>query len=199
MGDEVILALHSGFVAKSSQKIGSHGKKGREFQESAALSEEWPLRTALFISAIAAISLAASASAQQVDQNTRQQIEKIVAANQDAENKQDAAAIAGRYTQDGVLVSPFRRPLVTRGRQEIEKAYKEAFKAIQDRHIEIKVDDVSPLGTNAAVGVGNFEVTGKGQNGAVKVDGDWTAVWVNDGGEWKVRLLTVFTPPSPPK
>jgi hypothetical protein len=50
------------------------------------------MRYVWIISAIAALSLATSlASAQEVDQNTRQQLEKLLATNVENWNKQDAA------------------------------------------------------------------------------------------------------------
>jgi uncharacterized protein (TIGR02246 family) len=157
------------------------------------------MRATWIISAIAAIGLAASASAQEVNQSTRQQVERIIAAYQDAENTENAAAVAELYTKDGVIVSPFGGPLVKSGPQEIQKYYEGGFRSMKNRHVEIKLDELSPLGTDAAIGVGNFQLTGQGQNGAIKLDGNWTAVYVNDESVWKLRLLTVFTPPPPPK
>jgi hypothetical protein len=54
------------------------------------------------VAALALITSATSASAQGVDQNTRQQIERIVATYVENFNKQDAAGIASLYTKDGV-------------------------------------------------------------------------------------------------
>ena len=63
------------------------------------------MRSVWIISPIIAIGLVTSAPAQQqVDQNTRQQIEQIIAAYHDAWNKQDAAGVAALYTSDGVFV-----------------------------------------------------------------------------------------------
>jgi hypothetical protein len=69
--------------------------------------------------AIAVLSLTTSASAQPVDQNTRQQIERIVTAYTDNFNKQDAAGIAGLYTKDGVLVTPSPWKIVKTGPQDL--------------------------------------------------------------------------------
>ena len=150
------------------------------------------------IAAIAAIAFAASASAQQGDQQLRQQIERSIAAYQDAENKLDAAAVSSLWTKDGELVSPFSQPLVKSGPQEIEKTYANTFKSIKNYHAVINLDQVSPLGSDVALGVGNWHVTGEGKNGPIKLDGLWSVVYVNTGGAWKVRQLTLFTPPPPP-
>ncbi len=157
------------------------------------------MRFVWIISAFAALTFAAPASAQQGDQQLRQQFERLVAAYEDAENKMDAAAIPGFFSKDGEFVSPFSQPLVKKGPQEIEKAYEEAFKSLKNRHIEIKLDQVSPLGSDVALAVGNFHITGEGPNSApVTVDGDWTSVNAKSGDTWKIRMLTVFTPPPPP-
>jgi uncharacterized protein (TIGR02246 family) len=157
------------------------------------------MRSALMISAIAAIAFAASASAQKSEEHLRQQIEGLTAAYQDAENKEDAAAIPGLFAKDGEFVNAFSQPLVKSGPQAIQKYYEDAFKSLKNRHIEIKLDQLSPLGSDVALGVGNFQMTGDGQHGGVKVDGNWTTVYVNGAGTWKIRRLTVFTPPPPPK
>jgi uncharacterized protein (TIGR02246 family) len=157
------------------------------------------MRSTWSISAIAAIAFAATASAQQGDQQLRQQIERLVTAYQDAENKLDAAAVSGLFTKDGQFVSPGSQPLVKNGPQEIEKIYADTFKLVKNYHIVINLDQVSPQGSDVALGVGNFQVTGEGQNGPIKLDGLWTAVYVNNDGEWKVREVTSFTPPPPPK
>ena len=53
----------------------------------------------------ATLGLITSASAQQIDQNTRQQIERIAAAYVENWNKHDAAGIAALYAKDGVQVT----------------------------------------------------------------------------------------------
>jgi uncharacterized protein (TIGR02246 family) len=150
-----------------------------------------------FIPTIAAlIGVAAPASAQDV----RQQLEKVVAAYMDAENKEDAAAVAAMYTKDGEAVSPFGNAVIKRGPKDIEEYYQAGFKALKDRHVDIKLDDASQIRPDTAIGAGSFVVTGKAENGdPVKMEGHWTGVYVLDGGTWKVRMATVFPNPPPPK
>ena len=157
------------------------------------------MRSVWFISAIAALSLTTfGAAAQQVDQNTRQQIERIVAAYHENWNNHNAAGIAGLYTKDGVLVTQAPKVVKT-GQQDIEQNYKNAFNTIP-HHDSATVDEVSPLGADAAMSVGEYHLTGKGESGPTKLDGHWTAVYVRDGGAWKIRLLTAVPdlPPAPP-
>ena len=145
------------------------------------------------------MGLAGSASAQQVDQNTRQQIEKIAAAFQEGYIKQDAAAIAGLFTKDGILIVPVGKHVYS-GRQEIEEFYQGAFKMGFNRD-ETTLDALSPLGTDMLIGIGEYHVSGQGQNGPLKADGHSSFVDVREGGAWKIRILTAVrdAPPPPAK
>jgi hypothetical protein len=51
------------------------------------------------------------------------------------------------------------------------------------------------------MGIGEFHVSGQGQNGPLKVDGHYSAVYVREGGVWKIRLIAGVrdAPPPPPK
>jgi uncharacterized protein (TIGR02246 family) len=155
------------------------------------------MRSVLIISAIAAMALAASASAQQVDQNTRQQLEKIAATFDEGYSKQDAARIAGLFAKDGVVVAAFGKPVYT-GPQEIEQIYQDAFKA-GFNHTVAAVPELTPLGTDMLIGIGEYHISGQGEKGPLKSDGHYSAVYVRDGGAWKIRLLTAVrdAPPAP--
>jgi uncharacterized protein (TIGR02246 family) len=148
------------------------------------------MRSPWIISAIVAIGLAPPTFAQQVDPNTRQQVERLAATYAENFNKQDAAGIASLYARDGVLVSRAAKAVKT-GAQEIEQTYQSVFKSGMN-HTDITVDQVSPLGTDAVIAIGEYHGSGHGQNGPIEVDGHWTGVDVREGGIWKVRLLTAF-------
>jgi uncharacterized protein (TIGR02246 family) len=145
-------------------------------------------------SAIIAIGLTTSASAQGVDQNTRQQLDRMVTTYVEDWNKHDAAGIAGLYTKDGVLVTT--TAAVKSGTQEIEQNYQNLFKTLS-HHDGATIDQVSPLGNDAVISVGEFHLSGQGQSGPIKLDGRWTAAYVRDGGTWKIRLLTAVQNPPP--
>ena len=153
------------------------------------------MRMYCIISAIAAVALTTSVSAQGVDQNTRQQIEQLVTTYRANWNKQDAAGIAGLYTKDAVLVSQAPK-VVKNGQQEIAQQYETIFKTLP--HNDAATVEVSPLGNDAFFAVGECHLSGQNQSGPlkVKVDGHWTAVYVRDGGAWKIRLLAAV--PDPP-
>ena len=146
------------------------------------------------ILAFTALGLITSASAQQIDQNTRQQIERIAAAYVEDWNKHDAAGIAALYTKDGVLVTP--TGAVRSGSQEIEQASQGVMKTFPQHNGET-IEQISPLGNDADFRIGEFHLSGQGQNGPTKLDGRYTAVDVREGGTWKIRLLTAVPIPPP--
>ena len=112
---------------------------------------------------------AAAASAQQSHLDMRRQIEQLAATFSERYDKQDAGALANMFTKDAVRVtSGNSAPSV--GPQAIEKIFKTQFE-IGFRHIDLVIDQVSPFGTDAAITVGRYEITGRGQNGPLKVDG----------------------------
>jgi uncharacterized protein (TIGR02246 family) len=146
--------------------------------------------------AVIAIGLAPPAIAQGVDANTKQQIEKIIAAYHEAWNNHNAAGIAALYTKDGIMVTQSPK-VVKNGTQEIEQQNEDTFKA-GTVHDSATADQIVPLGTDAVMSVGEYHLTGKGESGPTKIDGHWTAVYVHDGGTLKIRLLTAVPNPPPP-
>ena len=153
------------------------------------------MRARWIISAILAIVPTASPFAQQSHPDTRHQIEQMVATFSERYNKQDAAAIASMFTIDAARVASAATAIST-GPQGIEEAFKTQFE-LGFNHIELTVDQVSPFGTDAAITIGKYRLTGQGRSGPLKMDGHWTEVEVREGGVWKIRLLTV-TPKTAP-
>jgi len=143
---------------------------------------------------IVAIAFALPVSAQQVDQDVRRQIERIGAMYAEHYNKQDAPALAALYTKDGVLVA---RGVVKSGTQALVEFYERIFQS-GTNHLESTVDQASQLGSDTAIGIGEYHVIGQGQSGPIKVDGDWTGVYIREAGTWKIRLLTSVPKPAPP-
>ena len=152
------------------------------------------MRSMWIISPIIAIGLTTSAPAQGVDQNTKQQIEQIIAAYHDAWNNHNAAGIAGLYTKDAILVTQAPQ-IVKNGQQDIEQNYQKAFATIP-HHDSATADQIVPLGADAFMSVGEYHLTGSSNN---KLDGHWTAVYVPDAGKLKIRMLTAVpdVPPAP--
>jgi uncharacterized protein (TIGR02246 family) len=153
------------------------------------------MRSPWVVAAIATVGLAGSALAQQASQSTRQQIERLHSAYAAYINKQDAGGIASLYTKDGVFVTTIG--VVCTGPQQIEQDYQKLFKTLTNFHSEQQTIQVSLLGSNTAISLGDFQITWQGQNGPMKADGRYTAVDVRQAGAWKVRLLTAVRKPPP--
>jgi uncharacterized protein (TIGR02246 family) len=81
-------------------------------------------------------------------------------------NKQDADAIASMFTKDAVRVTSGVSSASV-GPQAIEETFKTQFKS-GFRHIDLVIDQVSPLGTDAAITVGAYQITGQGQGDPAK-------------------------------
>ena len=112
----------------------------------------------LIVGVFAALGLITSASAQEVDQNHRQQIERIAAAYVENWNKHDAAGIAALYAKDGAQVTATG---VKSGPQEIEQAYQSATKTFP-QHNGQTIEQISPLGNDADTRIGQFHLSGQG-------------------------------------
>ncbi|MEN3350842.1 MAG: hypothetical protein V7632_4477, partial [Bradyrhizobium sp.] len=65
---------------------------------------------------------------------------------------------------------------------------------------ELTVDQAWPLGSDMALAIGGYRLSGKNQSGApIEVGGVWTATYVTEGGKLKIRLLSAIPKPPPPK
>ena len=117
------------------------------------------MRARWIISAVLVILPAGSPSAQQSHLDTRYQIEQMAATFAEHYNKQDAAALASMFTKDALRVSS-DGTAVSAGPQAIEESFNTQFKAGL-AHIELVVDQVSPLGADAAVTIGKYQLTGQ--------------------------------------
>jgi ketosteroid isomerase-like protein len=141
---------------------------------------------------MAAFSVPAAAA--DADQNLKQEVEKIGSAYAESFNKQDGAGIAALFVNGGMHVNP------AGPRTDIAELYQGSFKA-GFNHEEITVDQAWPLGTDAALAMGEYRITGKNQNAApIEIGGIWTATYVREGGKLKIRMLSAIPkPPQPPK
>ena len=143
------------------------------------------MRARWILCAILTVIPLASPSAQQSHLDTRSQIEQMVATFTESYNKQDAAALAGMFTKDAVRISS-AGTAVSAGPLAIEETFKSQF-AAGFNHIDLIVDQVSPVGPDAAITVGEYRATGS----LFKENGRWTEVDVRESGVWKIQLLTV--------
>jgi ketosteroid isomerase-like protein len=142
---------------------------------------------------MAAFAGPAAAAAADADQNLRHEVEKIGSAYAESFDRQDGEGIAALYATGGMHVNP------AGPRSDIAEFYEGAFKA-GFNHEQVTVDRVWPLGTDGALALGEYRITGKNKSGApIEIGGRWTAVYVNEGGKLKIRMLSAFPKAPPPK
>jgi uncharacterized protein (TIGR02246 family) len=115
----------------------------------------------------------------------------------DALDKNDTAAVAAVFTENGILVTPDG---TFSGREAIEKYYEGVFKQVQLSNNLAPVDDDSPhiIGTDGKEmwATGKYSLTVKGQNfGPVEVKGYWSVI--REGDDWKIRMLAFNSAPPP--
>ena len=136
-----------------------------------------------------AIGFAVPTLAQQtVDPKIEQQI-RIFASNFDAAfNRNDAAAVAALYTQDGVTVLPWGGGF--RGRQAIEKGYAGVFRSWHPSNQISKLDRLKAAG-NEVRSSGRWSHTDTPTGGAPSNRvGSFTWIMVREGDTWKIRRST---------
>jgi len=120
------------------------------------------------------------------DTDLMQQVEKVGTTYVENFDKQNAAGIAALFAIGGVHVTPAGPTTDVANRYEV--AFKAGF-----NHLEATLDQVSPLGADLALGLGEYHITGKNQSGEpLDVTGRWTAVYVLEGGTMKIRMLTAL-------
>jgi ketosteroid isomerase-like protein len=129
------------------------------------------------------------------DADLKKQVEQINSAYMESFKKQDAAGLAALFATGAVFVNQFG-PHVPTTKHFEEGLFKAGF-----NHAETKVDQVWPLGSDTALGLGQIRFTGKNQSGApIEAAAFWTATYVREGGKWKIRMLSgIPKPPSPAK
>jgi uncharacterized protein (TIGR02246 family) len=133
------------------------------------------------------------------DPQTTQKIFAIGKAYEDGGNNNDATTIAALYTEDAVLVTD-RGPV--NGRQAIEKWYTDLYKGWHPKNLVIKFDGNAPhlIGTagNELWATGEWSETGQGETGGpIQIKGYWSAIYIREGDDWKLRMLTTNVTPAP--
>jgi len=111
----------------------------------------------------------------------------------EAFNKNDASALAALFTEDGVLVTPEG---IFFGRQAIEKRYVELFQRWPVTSSISQRDQLNAI-DNAAWSTGEWWSTVQSANGPEFERGYWSAIYVREGGGWKIRMLTISENPRP--
>jgi len=130
------------------------------------------------------------------DPQLRQKLADVITKHADAQNKNDAAAIAACFTQDAVLVTD-TGPV--NGRQAIEKYWVDLLKKWKFSDEVVTIDQGSPhvIGTagNEIWATGGWSLTIKGEDfGPIQVKGYWSVIRVGD--DWKIRMFNNNTAPA---
>jgi uncharacterized protein (TIGR02246 family) len=154
----------------------------------------------LFALAGLAISFALPIFAQQTntpDPQLRQRYIALVKKYDDALNKNDAAAVAALFTEDGVYMTD-RGPVI--GRPAIEKYHADLFKQFHLSNSLITVDEDSPhmIGTasNELWATGVWSATIQGQNfGPIQIKTYWSVI--REGDDWNIRMLSPVPAATP--
>jgi ketosteroid isomerase-like protein len=144
-------------------------------------------RNSLLIMAVLAPGFAIPAFAQQtntVDQQTRQQVEGVVARLAETLSKADGQGYQALYATNAIAISAFGK---STGQQigDLEDVRKMglAFTA--------KVDDVEPIfGGQGVVTTAPYTATFTNNPATRQVQGNLMLVLERDGGGWKIRIST---------
>lgn len=135
---------------------------------------------------LAAIGLVAPVRAQ----DFKSEVEKIGVAYTDCVAKHDGACVASLYSKDGIQVNPAGEV-----KTDLKATYEDYFKAGEDK-IASKVKYAQLLGNDMAMAVGDVDVTFNVEPKLRSLF--WSAVYVKEGGQWKIRMLTAGIKPPPP-
>ena len=148
-----------------------------------------------------AVSFALPTLAQQKETVDPQIIEQLNAVSKkydEADNNNDAAALAALFTEDAVFVTD-KGPVY--GRQAIEKWFANDFQEWHHSNHIGKRDPDSPriIGTADNIASnGEWSLTIQGKTGyPIQLKGHWSAIDTREGDTWKIRMLTYNITPAP--
>jgi uncharacterized protein (TIGR02246 family) len=124
------------------------------------------------------------------DPQTTQKILALIEALNEAQNNNDAAAIAAFFTRDGVFVT-LEGSII--GRQAIQKWFTDVYQWWHPKNSIHKVDGnvVHSIGTtgNELWATGEWSETGQGKTGEpIPIKGYWFFIFVREADDWKVRV-----------
>ena len=113
---------------------------------------------------------------------------------EEAFTNKDAAAVAALFTEDAVLVAPDG---IFSGKQAIEKRYEDTFQRWPFTQFNDPRDCHLDAIDNAVWSYGEWRGTLQGEAGPAFVKGYFSAIYVREGDDWKMRILTLTEHPRP--
>jgi uncharacterized protein (TIGR02246 family) len=145
-----------------------------------------------------AMSFALPTFAQQKETLDAQAVEKALDGKYDeAQNSNDAAAVAALYTEDAVWVTP-QGTIV--GREAIEKQYAEYFKFGRHSNHRTTFDPASSqiTGTTDTITLsGGWSVTVEVQGKPQEFKGYWLSIYTRGSDGWKIWKSAFNETPAP--
>ena len=113
----------------------------------------------------------------------------------EAYDKNDAAAVAALFTEDGLFVTPDG---MLSGRHQIAAGHADMFQRspITDFNCSRERRHLDAI-DNAVWSAGQWASTSQSPTGPVFAWGCWTAIYVREGDAWKFRMLTLSEHPRP--
>jgi uncharacterized protein (TIGR02246 family) len=128
--------------------------------------------------------------AQGGDAEAMEVVEGVVQQFEDAVSQQDAAAFAQLYTENGTDLTEGSAVV---GREAIQQYVQGGFDAGL-AEVSVEVTEAGLMG-DTAYGAGTFISTGA--EGEVFGDGNWTGIYKQEAGEWKIHRLMGVSKPAP--
>ena len=133
-----------------------------------------------------------------LSEQDRQQLGALHKKWDEAENNNDAAAIAALFTEDGVFVTD-KGPVY--GREAIQKRFADDFQEWRHSNHTGKRDPDSFRIIATADDVaenGEWSVTVQGKTGdPIPLTGHWSEIDTREGNDWKIRVCTFNITPAP--
>jgi uncharacterized protein (TIGR02246 family) len=148
------------------------------------------------------VSIALSTFAQQkeptLSEQDRQQLGALHKKWSEAENNNDAAALAALFTEDGVFVTD-KGPVS--GREAIKQWFADDFQEWRHSNHIHKLNSNSARIIDTAGNVtlnGEFSLTVQGKTGGpIPVKGYWSEIDTREGDDWKILMHTFNITPAP--
>jgi ketosteroid isomerase-like protein len=150
--------------------------------------EVFMLKALMITTSLAVLATATAVRAE----DFKSEAEKMATAYTACIAKHDAACVASLYSKDGVQINP-----VGAVKTDIKATYEENFKNGEET-IAPTVNYAERLGNDMAVASGDVDITFNVEPKQRALF--WSATYVKEGGQWKIRMLTAgIKPPPPPK
>lgn len=113
-------------------------------------------------------------------------IRNVVRSYQEAYNQQDAKKMAAQWASDITYTNPVTGESA-KGREEMEKLFKEKFADNKKRHLEIVITSIAFPNADRAIENGVMKVTSKNQSEQQLA---YRADYIKENGKWLVKALS---------